>query len=98
MSTASYHQEHRPTRGLYKDRENGWIFGVCAGIAEFAGWPRGMVRIIAVASLVLFFWPALLMYGAAVLLFREKPLTYAGRCREYDFWRRHSNHDRWSHP
>lgn len=97
MSTASCHRDPRRMRGLYKDRENGWIFGVCAGIAEFAKWRAGTVRIITVVSLVLFFWPTVLVYGAAALLFRDKPLTYAGRCREYDFWRRHSNHDRWSH-
>ena len=97
MSTASCHHEHRPLRGLYKDRENGWIFGVCAGIAEFASWRATTVRIIAMVSLVLFFWPTVLVYGAAALLFRDKPLIYAGRCREYDFWRRHSTHDRWSH-
>lgn len=97
MSTASSHHDHRPLRGLYKDRENGWIFGVCSGIAEFAEWRPGTVRIITLLSLVLFFWPTVLVYGAAALLFRDKPLTYVGRCREHDFWRRHSNHDRWSH-
>jgi phage shock protein C len=98
MSTASCDHEHRPSRGLYKDRENGWIFGVCAGIADFANWRAGTVRIIALVSVVLLFWPTVLVYAAAALLFRDKPLTYVGRCREYDFWRRHSSHDRWSHP
>lgn len=97
MRTASCHDEPRTFRGLYRDRENGWIFGVCAGIAEFANCSAVTVRVVAVVSLVLFFWPTALVYGAAALLFRDKPLTYAGRCRERDFWMKHSNHDRWSH-
>lgn len=98
MSTASCRHESRPLRGLYKDRENGWIFGVCAGIAEFAGCGPGVLRIVAVASLLLFFWPTVLVYGAAALLFRHKPLTYAGGSSESDFWRCRSRHDHWSHP
>jgi phage shock protein PspC (stress-responsive transcriptional regulator) len=97
MSGASCRHEHRSSRGLYKDRENGWIFGVCAGIGDLANCGAGVVRIVAAISLLLFFWPAVLVYAAAALLFREKPLTYAGRCREQEFWRRHSNHDRWIH-
>ncbi len=96
MSSASYHREESPLRGLYRDRENGWIFGVCAGISEFANFRTGTVRIIALISLVVFFWPTVLAYIAGTLLFRVKPLTYAGRCQEYEFWRRHSGHDRWS--
>jgi phage shock protein PspC (stress-responsive transcriptional regulator) len=97
MSRASYHRDDSPLRGVYRDRENGWIFGVCAGLAEFANFRTGTVRIIALISLVLFFWSTILIYIGSTLLFRVKPLTYAGTCREYEFWRRHSSHDRWSH-
>ncbi len=96
MSSASYRNEESPLRGLYRDRENGWIFGVCAGIAEYANCRAGAVRIIALISLVLFFWQTVLAYIGATLLFRVKPLTYAGSCQEYEFWRRHSGQDRWS--
>lgn len=97
MSRASCDHDHRPLRGLYRDRENGWIFGVCAGLADFANFRTGIVRIVAVVSLLIFFWPTAIVYILATLLFREKPLTYAGDCREYEFWRRHTSHDRWSH-
>lgn len=96
MSSASYHRAEGPLRGLYRDRENGWIFGVCAGLSEFANFRTGTVRIITVISLVIFFWPTVLAYIAAALLFRVKPLTYAGRCLEDEFWCRNSGHDRWS--
>jgi len=89
---------HRSLRGMYRDRENGWIFGVCSGLAEFANFRVGTVRIIAVICLLLFFWPTVLLYIAATLLFREKPLIYAGRDAEYEFWKRSRDHGRWSHP
>lgn len=74
-------------RGLYRDRENGWMFGVCAGIAERFGFDIMVVRVIAVLSLMLFFVPTALAYLAAVLLLRERPLTYRGARCERDFWR-----------
>jgi hypothetical protein len=53
------------------------------------------VRIIAVISLVLFFWLTAAVYIAATLLIKEKPLVYSGRRSEYEFWRRHQR-DYWS--
>lgn len=87
----------RRTHGLYRDRENGWLFGVCAGIADYFDVSPGIVRLIAVVALFLFFWPTVLVYAAATLLFRTKPLTWSGRCHEYEFWRGRDGHDRWRH-
>lgn len=84
-------------RGLYRDRENGWIFGVCAGIAEFANFRTCTVRVIAVICLLLFFWPTVLLYVGATLLLRERPLIYSGRYDEYEFWRRCRRDNHWSH-
>ncbi|HLT91341.1 MAG TPA: PspC domain-containing protein [Woeseiaceae bacterium] len=86
---------HRPRR-FYRDRENGWLFGVCAGIADYFDVSAVVVRVIAVVGLFLFFWPTVLAYAAATLLFRAKPLTWYGRCHEYEFWRRHGR-DQWRH-
>ena len=36
--------------GLYLDRENGWAFGVCAGIADRFNVDLNIVRIVAVQS------------------------------------------------
>jgi len=96
MSRDTWNLDRGPLRGLYRDRENGWIFGVCAGLAEFGNFRTGTVRLIAVICLLVMFWPTLLVYFGAVLLFREKPLTYSGRDREYEFWRRHGRDDYWS--
>ncbi|MBT8066223.1 MAG: PspC domain-containing protein [Gammaproteobacteria bacterium] len=88
MSRPTWNIDQGPMRGFYRDRENGWIFGVCAGIADRFNFHVGTVRVIAVISLLLFFWLTAGLYMAATLLIREKPLVYAGRRSEYDFWRR----------
>ena len=97
MTRESWNLDYGPFNGLYRDRENGWIFGVCAGLAERFNFRTGTVRIIAVVCLILFFWATVLIYIGATLLLREKPLIYSGSKREYDFWRRTGGHDRWSH-
>ncbi|MGH8193077.1 MAG: PspC domain-containing protein [Woeseiaceae bacterium] len=95
--TWEHTREHEcgPLSGLYRDRENGWIFGVCAGLADYANFRTGTVRIIAVVCLILFFWATLIAYLAATLLFKSKPLIWSGRCHEYEFWRRHTTDDGW---
>ena len=97
MSRDTWNMDYGPLRGLYRDRENGWIFGVCAGIAERFDFRTGTVRLIAIICLVLFFWATVLAYVAATFLLKEKPLIYAGDTREYEFWRCERRRDRWSH-
>lgn len=71
---------------LYRDRENGVFLGVCAGLAEFFDLRIAGVRIGAVISLLVFFWPTVLIYLTAGYLLRDRPLYYAGR-NEKRFWR-----------
>ncbi len=97
MSKDTWNLDYGPFTGLYRDRENGWIFGVCAGLAERFNFNIGTVRVIAIISLFLFFWATALIYIGATLLLKEKPLIYSGRSEEYEFWRRSRCHDRWSH-
>lgn len=89
MSQRMWNIDHGPLRGLYRDRDSGWIFGVCAGIADRFNLQVGMIRVIALICLLLFTWPSVAIYLAATLLIREKPLIYSGRETEYEFWRRH---------
>jgi phage shock protein C len=98
MNKDTWKLDYGPLQGLYRDRENGWIFGVCAGLAERFNFNTGTVRVIAVVCLLLFFWPTTLFYACATLLLKEKPLIYAGRSREYEFWRTCSRRDQWSRP
>lgn len=93
---------HREER-LYRDRENGVLLGVCAGLASYFRVRPLAIRIVAVLALLLQFWPLVLVYFTAGLLLRDRPLTYRGRAgRERDFWREaHEAHeenwrqDRW---
>ena len=87
MSRDTWDTDFGALHGFYRDRENGWVFGVCAGIAERFNFRLGAVRTIAVISLLLFFWPTAAAYIAATLLIKEKPLVYSGRRSEYEFWR-----------
>ncbi len=92
MSRPRWTIEDLTLRGFYRDRENGWIFGVCAGIADRFNFNVVMVRLIAIVCLLMFFWLTVALYAFATLLIREKPLIYSGRRSEYEFWRR----DDWS--
>lgn len=78
--------------GLYRDRENGWLFGVCAGIADRFNLRRSAVRLLAAIGLLLCFWTSVLLYVLATVLIREKPLIYPGCAAERTFrrgdWRR----------
>ncbi len=94
MTHRTWNIDHGPLRGFYRDRENGWIFGVCAGIADRFNLQLGAVRVIAVISLILFFWVTALVYLLAAFVIREKPLIYSGRESEQEFWRRR---DYWRH-
>lgn len=97
MNRRTWNIDHGPLTGLYRDRENAWIFGVCAGLAERFNLRTGTIRVLAAISLFLFFWPTLAVYLGATLLIREKPLLYSGRESEYEFWRRREGHyRRWS--
>ena len=96
MSRHIWNTDCNTARGFYRDRENAWIFGVCAGIADRFNFRVGTVRVIALISLVLFFWITVALYLGATLLIREKPLIYSGRRTEYEFWRRDSDYRRYS--
>jgi phage shock protein C len=88
MSQGTWNIDYGPFRGFYRDRENGWIFGVCAGLADRFNLQVGVVRALAVICLLVFFWLTVAVYIAATLLIREKPLIYSGMRSEYEFWRR----------
>lgn len=55
------------------DRQNGKIFGVCAGISNYTGWDATLVRVgvVLVTLLGAFPW-TLIAYGAAALVARSR--------------------------
>lgn len=75
-------------QGLFRDSENGLIFGVCAGIADYFDCSLLLVRAIAVGALMIFTIPTGLIYLVAALLLRDRPLYPRVWSRERDFWRR----------
>lgn len=75
----------------YRDSENGWILGVCAGLADYLGLPVWAVRVTAVVLIWFFIVPAVVAYFVAALLMPEKPLRYCGPGDERSFWRAHTN-------
>ena len=69
MSRDSWNIDYGPLRGFYRDRENGWVFGVCAGIADRFNFRVGTVRVLAIISLLLFLWDGnLCTHEKAILL------------------------------
>lgn len=96
MSRATWNSDHGPLRGFYRDRENGWMFGVCAGIADRFNFKVCTVRVIALISLLFTFWLTVALYLGAVVLIREKPLVYSGSHTEDEFWRRYGR-NYWRH-
>ncbi len=97
MTQRTWNIDYGPLRGLYRDSESGWIFGVCAGLADRFNFRLGTIRVIAVICLVLFSWMTVAIYIAATLIIRDKPLIYSGNNSEFEFWRR-TRRDHWSRP
>ena len=57
MSIWGRDDDWRNPHRLYRDTENARIAGVCAGISEYFGVKRSMVRLAAILCLVFFFVP-----------------------------------------
>lgn len=75
-------------RILKRDPGRGWILGVCAGLAEYFGLPVTLVRVLAVAGLLLLTVITLTAYLTAALLmprrtFRALPERRGRGLRQY---------------
>ncbi|NBC22695.1 MAG: PspC domain-containing protein [Gammaproteobacteria bacterium] len=88
MNRNPFHELAGRLRRLYRDRENGLVFGVCAGIADYFDLNTLVIRGVALAALLLAPVPVGLIYLVAALLLRDRPLTVRDRHREREFWRR----------
>lgn len=87
MSDHPFHHLGGRLARLYRDRENGLIFGVCAGIADYFALNTLLVRGIALVALWFAPLPTGLVYLVAATLLRDRPLAVRDRVRERDFWR-----------
>lgn len=91
MSQSAFQEFAGHLRRLYRDRENGLIFGLCAGIADYFDINTMLVRAVALLALLLAPVPVGLTYVVAALLLRDRPLGVRDHHREREFWRRGSS-------
>ncbi|PAX09622.1 envelope stress response membrane protein PspC [Sphingomonas lenta] len=70
---------------FYRDKQNGKVAGVCAGIADYTGIDPTIVR---VASVVLLFATGwfFFLYVAAALIAPKKPAGLYGTPEDAKFW------------
>lgn len=76
---------------LYRDRENGIVLGVCAGIADRFELNLTGVRVLVALIMFFSFWTMLIVYVVAGLVLPDRPLNYFGSDREQQFWRSSDN-------
>ncbi|HEX7340864.1 MAG TPA: envelope stress response membrane protein PspC [Rhodanobacteraceae bacterium] len=72
---------------FYRDRHNGKLMGVCAGIADYFGWNVTLVRLLAILA---FFWLnglTLIVYFALGFLLPVKPERLYDWDDNEDYWR-----------
>src|SRR5579862_2584083 len=72
---------------LYRDPEHGILAGVCAGIADYLGAERIVIRLAFVVALFLFIVPAALIYILLAIALPKRPPTLYTSEAEAAFWR-----------
>ena len=80
--------EQPPSRTrFYKDKRNGKIFGICAGIADYTGFDVNLVRVCMVAAVFLSSGSILPFYFIAAFITPDKPRSLAvADHEEKQFW------------
>lgn len=86
-------QDQRPMREppsqtkFYRDKRNGKVFGVCAGIADYTGFDVALVRICFLAAVFMSGGSILPFYFIAAMVAPTKPLSLEVRdTEEKQFW------------
>ena len=72
---------------LYRDTEHGLIAGICAGIADYVGAERIVIRLAFVVALVFFVVPAALVYILLAIALPKRPPALYASDEEAVFWR-----------
>src|SRR4029453_17872999 len=73
---------------FYRDKRNGKVMGICAGIADYAGFDVHMVRIALIAAVFLSSGSILPVYFIAGMLTPDKPRELeSSDVEEREFWR-----------
>jgi phage shock protein C len=87
MSFWSRDSAWRNPHRLYRDVENARLAGVCAGIADYFGFRRRGVRLVAVLCLIFFSVPTALTYLALAIVLPKRPPRLYASPEEEVFWR-----------
>jgi phage shock protein C len=74
---------------LYRDPEHGIIAGVCAGIADYLGVERMVVRFVAILGLVIPMFSAatVIAYIFLAIVLKPRPPALFASAEEQSFWR-----------
>lgn len=75
-----------PHTTLYRDKHNGKLMGVCAGIADYTGVNVLWVRFAAVASIFITGGPSIIAYFIAGFLLNKKPPHLYRDESEQKYW------------
>lgn len=76
-----------PRTKLYRDKHNGKIMGVCAGIAEYTGVDAFWVRLGTVALVLAQGWPLMVYIAMGFILNKKPPHLYRDE-GEQKYWQR----------
>lgn len=86
--TMPHHNEPPKYNKLYLDKKNGRICGVCAGLADYIGIDKTIVRIVAILGLIS---PAsgvvIIAYFLLCWILEKKPEDLFETKEEDDFWK-----------
>ena len=74
-----------PRTTLYRDKHNGKIMGVCAGIADYTGVNVFWVRLVALALAFGMGWPIFAYFIAGFILNKKPPHLYRD-ASEQKYW------------
>ncbi len=80
------HKHAKDHLAFYRDDEQGYVGGVCAGIADKMDWDVKTVRIVTFICGLVFTLPTVLAYIAATVFLRKKHLAFYGG-DEKNFWK-----------
>ena len=85
---AEYYSEQPASRTrFYRDKRNGKVFGVCAGIADYTGFDVSLVRVCFLAAMFMSGGGILPFYFIAAMVTPTKPMSLEPVDRdERQFW------------
>ena len=75
-----------PRTTLYRDKQNGKILGVCAGLADYTGIDINLIRIISFVSIFLTGGNSILIYLIAAFFLNKKPPHLYADASEQKYW------------